>query len=612
MKIYGLSILMMLMQSLIVFSQQRIERVEPLNWWVGMKNKNLQLVLYGQQIGSLKAHLPQKGLRLIKQHQVANPNYIFLDLVVEPGALAGEYRIELFEGHKLVSSYPYRLAARAADKEKAQGVNASDFIYLIMPDRFANGDAANDRKLGMREQTVNRDSMYYRHGGDIEGVIQKLDYLKDLGVTTVWLTPVLTNDMPQASYHGYANTENYQIDPRLGTNEDYRRLGQELHKRGMKLIHDAVPNHVGLFHWTVVDKPFPDWVHVWPEFTQTTYKDQSIFDPYAAVEDRAIMQKGWFVKTMPDLNQEDPFVANYITQSHIWWIEYAGIDGFRIDTYPYNDLHFMAQWTDRIRDEYPDFSFFGETWVPGIANQAYFLGGQKVGQSIDTKLDGVTDFQLNYAISDALKEDKNGANRLYTTLGADYLYPNPYANVLFLDNHDKDRFFSVVGENIEKYKSAMTWLLTCRGIPQLYYGAEVLMKNFNNPDGLLREDFKGGFPADKISKFTVAGRSEEEEQVFSHIRKLAQFRKSHAVLQTGKLRHYVPEDNVYAYFRYNDSDTILVIMNLNSEGRNVKLKRFDNMIKGGKLKDVLNPLVAQDLEAVELKGFETRVFTIHH
>jgi glycosidase len=324
------------------------------------------------------------------------------------------------------------------------------------------------------------------------------------------------------------------------------------------------------------------------------------------------MQKGWFVKTMPDLNQEDPFVANYITQSHIWWIEYAGIDGFRIDTYPYNDLHFMAQWTDRIRDEYPGFSFFGETWVPGIANQAYFLGGQKVGQSIDTKLDGVTDFQLNYAISDALKEDKNGANRLYTTLGADYLYPNSYANVLFLDNHDKDRFFSVVGENVEKYKSAMTWLLTCRGIPQLYYGAEVLMKNFNNPDGLLREDFKGGFPADQVSKFTVAGRSEEEEQVFSHIRTLAQFRKSHAVLQTGKLRHYVPEDNVYVYFRYNDSDTILVIMNLNSEGRNVKLKRFDNMIKGGQLKDVLNPLVSQGVEAVELKGFETRVFTIHH
>jgi len=611
MRIYLLSSIFMLLQTLIVFGQEKIQRIEPINWWVGMKDSKLQLILYGQGIGKLTAQSPKAGFRLLKQHQVENPNYLFLDMEIAADAKSGEYPIQLFNGDKQVFNYGYQLMDRNQDQVKAQGLNASDFIYLIMPDRFANGNPKNDQVKGMREMAVNRDSMYYRHGGDLQGLIGKLDYLKELGITAVWLTPVLSNDMPQASYHGYANTENYHIDPRFGSNQDYQNLGTELHKRGMKLVHDVVPNHVGIYHWTVVDKPFSDWLHEWPTFTQTTYKDQTIFDPYGAKEDKELMEKGWFVKTMPDMNQQNPFVANYITQSHIWWIEYAGVDGFRIDTYPYNDLQFMANWTDRIRREYPNFSFFGETWVPGIANQAYFLGGQQVGQPMDTKLEGVTDFQLNYAISDALKEHKDGANRLYSTLGADYLYPNPYAHVLFLDNHDKDRFFSVVGENLEKYKSAMSWLLTYRGIPQIYYGAEILMKNFNNPDGLLREDFKGGFPGDKVDKFHQAGRTAQEEDIFRHIQKLANFRKNNPVLQTGKLQHYVPVDNIYVYFRYNDSQKIMVVMNLNSDAKSISLDRFDRMIGSSSPFDLLTDK-KETAGDISLKPFETKIYKLQN
>jgi glycosidase len=590
---------------------QTVKRVEPLHWWVGMHNPKVQLVIYGEGIGKSEVRLTKEGLSLIQVHQVDNPNYIFLDIEVESHAKAGQYPIDFYIADKKVTTSLYELKDRDHTKKKAQGVTAADLIYLLMPDRFANGNTTNDVVKGMREINVNRDSMYYRHGGDLEGVIGKLDYLHDLGVTAIWMTPVITNDMPQASYHGYANTENYFIDPRFGTNETYRNLADELHNRNMKLVHDVVPNHVGLYHWTVVDKPFADWLHEWPEFTQTTYKDQTVFDPYGTDVDRDRMEKGWFVSTMPDLNQQNDFVKNYITQSHIWWIEEVGIDGFRIDTYPYNDLNFMAQWTDAIRAEYPDFSFFGETWVHSVPNQAYFLGGKKVGQAIDTKLEGVTDFQLNYAIGDALNFEKDGANRLYSTLGVDYQYPNPLAHVLFLDNHDKDRFFSVVGEDMEKYKSAFTWLLTYRGIPQMYYGAEILMKNFNNPDGLLRDDFKGGFPQDPIDKFVSAGRTEQENEMLQHVRTLAQYRKTHPVLQDGKIQHYVPEDNIYVYFRYKDSDKIMVLMNCNEEAKEVELTRFSETIQNAtQLRSILTGESTRIPTKITLKAKETKVFEV--
>ncbi|WP_454881269.1 glycoside hydrolase family 13 protein [Sphingobacterium detergens] len=592
---------------------QSIQRVEPMNWWVGMENPTLQLVVYGPQIGKSEVQVDNKGIELLRVNRTENPNYLFLDVKITAAAQPGWSTFTFSQGKKKLT-YRYELKKRD-QRVKAQGVTSEDLIYLIMPDRFANGNKVNDQVKGMLDMSLNRDSMYLRHGGDLEGVISKLDYLQDLGVTSVWMTPVLTNDMPLASYHGYANTETYHVDPRFGSNDTYVQLGEQLHKRRMKLIFDVVPNHVGSYHWTVKDKPMADWLNEWPEYTQTSYKDQTVFDPYASAADKKKMVKGWFVPTMPDMNQQNPYVQNYLTQSHIWWIETAAIDGFRIDTYPYNDLDFMGKWTDRIQKEYPNFTFFGETWVHGVANQAYFLGGKRVGQAVDSKLMGVTDFQLNYAIGDALNQKSEwtaGANKLYTTLASDYQYPQPQQNVIFLDNHDKHRFFSVVGENVQKYKSAMAWLLTTRGIPQLYYGAEILMKNFSNPDGLLREDFQGGFAGDKKDKFTVAGRTEAEQEMWSFVRTLANYRKQHPVLQSGKTMQYVPEDGVYVYFRYNDQQTVMVVMNCNDQEKEVKLDRFAE--RNAKVKgyvDVINQqALKQSDHKIKLAAYETKVLDL--
>lgn len=592
---------------------QSIQRIEPLNWWVGMENPTLQLVIYGPEIGKTDVQIEDKGIELVKINRVENPNYLFLDVKVAASAKPGWSTLTFSQGKKKLT-YRYELKQRD-QKVKAQGVNSADLIYLIMPDRFANGNKANDQIKGMLDMSLNRDSMYLRHGGDLEGIIGKLDYLQDLGVTSLWLTPVLTNDMPQASYHGYANTETYHIDPRFGSNDTYVQLGEQLHKRQMKLIFDVVPNHIGSYHWTVKDKPMSDWLNEWPSYTQTSYKDQTVFDPYASADDKKKMVKGWFVPTMPDMNEQNPYVQNYLTQSHIWWIETAAIDGFRIDTYPYNDLDFMAKWTDRIQLEYPNFTFFGETWVHGVANQAYFLGGKHVGQEVDSKLMGVTDFQLNYAIGDALNQKTEwtaGANKLYSTLASDYQYPTPERNVLFLDNHDKDRFFSVVGENVQKYKSAMAWLMTTRGIPQLYYGAEILMKNFSNPDGLLREDFQGGFAGDKMNKFSPEGRTKPEQDMWSYVQTLANYRKQHAVLQTGKTMQYVPEDGIYVYFRYNEQQTVMVVMNCNDVAKEIKLDRFKE--RNSKVKSYFDIIQKQETSpadnTLKLEAYETKVLEL--
>lgn len=592
---------------------QSIQRIEPLNWWVGMENPTLQLVIYGPEIGKTDVQIEDKGIELVKINRVENPNYLFLDVKVAASAKPGWSTLTFSQGKKKLT-YRYELKQRD-QKVKAQGVNSADLIYLIMPDRFANGNKANDQVKGMLDMSLNRDSMYLRHGGDLEGIIGKLDYLQDLGVTSLWLTPVLTNDMPQASYHGYANTETYHIDPRFGSNDTYVQLGEQLHKRQMKLIFDVVPNHIGSYHWTVKDKPMSDWLNEWPSYTQTSYKDQTVFDPYASADDKKKMVKGWFVPTMPDMNEQNPYVQNYLTQSHIWWIETAAIDGFRIDTYPYNDLDFMAKWTDRIQQEYPNFTFFGETWVHGVANQAYFLGGKHVGQEVDSKLMGVTDFQLNYAIGDALNQKTEwtaGANKLYSTLASDYQYPTPERNVLFLDNHDKDRFFSVVGENVQKYKSAMAWLMTTRGIPQLYYGAEILMKNFSNPDGLLREDFQGGFAGDKMNKFSPEGRTKPEQDMWSYVQTLANYRKQHAVLQTGKTMQYVPEDGIYVYFRYNEQQTVMVVMNCNDVAKEIKLDRFKE--RNSNVKSYFDIIQKQEASpadnTLKLEAYETKVLEL--
>ncbi|WP_235904255.1 glycoside hydrolase family 13 protein [Arcticibacter tournemirensis] len=573
-----------LLFSTVVFAQiPSLERVEPSFWWAGMKNPELQLVVHGKNISEREVNLSYAGVKLAKVHKVENPNYLFVDLLIAPETAPGIFTLNFEKKGAKRLSYKYELKARDTSPNRIQGVTNKDFIYLIMPDRFANGDKKNDVVKGMQETALNRDSMYYRHGGDIQGIIDHLDYFQDLGVTALWLNPVLENDQPRTSYHGYANTENYKIDRRYGSNELYKKLVDECHSRGMKMIKDLVHNHLGSQHWIIKDMPSRDWVHQWPSYTKSSFRDQVLFDPYAAESEKKLMTDGWFDNHMPDMNQANPFVRKYFTQSHIWWIEYAGLDGFRLDTYAYNDAEFMAEWAKEIKREYPRFTFFAETWVHGVPNQAFFTQGNTINRGFDTELPGVTDFQCLWGINEALNGKfgwDEGITKLYTTIASDFVYQDPTRNVVFLDNHDLSRFYSVVGEDFNKYKSGIAWLLTTRGIPQMYYGTEILMKNFSNPDGLVREDFKGGWTEDKVNKFKAEGRSEKENEAYNFVRTLANYRRNNPVLQTGKLMQYVPENGIYVYFRYNDDKTVMIIMNSNDKEGSVNTARFTERVSG--------------------------------
>ena len=591
-----------------------LERIEPANWWVGMKNTKLQLIVHGNQIAARNVTINYPGVTLLKTNKVENANYLFLDLEISPATQPGTFPIRFEKkGAKAIVSN-YELKARNVKQVKAQGVTTKDLVYLIMPDRFANGDKTNDIVKGMTETTLNRDSMYHRHGGDIQGIINNLDYLQDLGVTALWINPLLTNDQPKTSYHGYANTENYRIDPRYGTNELYKKLIDEMHKRGMKMVKDLVHNHVGSRHWTVLDLPSKDWLNQWPSFTRTTYREQTHFDPYASAADKKQMVKGWFDFHMPDPNQQNPYVRNYITQSHIWWVEYAGVDAFRLDTYAYNDLDYMAEWAKVIKAEYPNLNSFGETWVQGVPSQTYFTEGNVVNQGFDSGLDGVTDFQALWAVNEALNGKfgwTDGVVRLYNTLAYDYQYKDATKNVVFLDNHDLNRFYSVVNEDFSKYKSGIAWVLTTRGIPQFYYGNEILMTGTTTPDGKVRLDFKGGWPEDKVNKFTAAGRTEKENEAFNYVRKLATYRKNNEVLQTGKMMQFVPQDGVYVYFRYNADKTVMMLMNGEEKEVAVSTARFAERTSGyTQAVNVATDEVLADMSQIKIPAKTTLVLEL--
>lgn len=584
---------------------QKLERIEPRSWWAGMNNPKLQLLVHGADISKLSVQLNYPGVELVKVTKVENPNYLFLDLVIDANAKAGKFPIEFTQGSKRKLQYNYELKKRESSPTRIQGVSNKDLIYLLMPDRFSNGDPKNDVVKGMRETKLNRDSMYYRHGGDIQGLMNKLDYLKDLGVTAIWMTPEIENDMTLASYHGYAATDFYKIDPRYGTLDLYKSYVDKAHEMGLKIVKDIVHNHMGTGHWFYNDMPMKDWVNQWPAYTQTSYRDEPVMDPYAAKADRKKMLDGWFVPTMPDFNHKNPFVQNYITQNHIWWVEYAGIDGLRLDTYPYNDPDFMKDWAEKIKAEFPTLSIFGETLVNSAAAQAAFTGGNTVNRDFDTELPGITDAVLKNAIYEALNGKSgwtDGVFRLYSTLAQDFLYKDATKHVIFLDNHDMSRFYSMVNEDINKYKTGMALLLTMRGIPQMYYGTEILMKNYSNPDGLVRSDFPGGWPGDKADKFKAEGRTERENDAFNFVRTLANYRKNNPALQTGKLMQFVPENGIYTYFRYmpeteaGQAKTVMVIVNLDDAVKNLETSRFEermdnvssatNIITGEKLNTV--------------------------
>ena len=550
--------------------------IYPSHWWTGMKNNKLQLMIRSDKdiaVDKLIVRSSSPQVKVLKVHRLQNRHYIFVDLEIAKNAKPQKLTFS-FGGiiRSEWSSVDFELKARSSGngKSRIQGVTAKDLVYLIMPDRFSNGDPTNDFYTDMRDQGHDRNNPFDRHGGDLQGVENHLDYLHDLGVTAVWMTPVVENDMARtmeggtsrATYHGYAFTNQYQIDKRLGGNNAYHSLISAAHKKGMKIIQDAVYNHLGKDHFLIRDLPDSSWLNRWPSYTNTSYKDQPLVDPYASAIDYKTALDGWFTPFLADINQRNPFVSNFLIQHAIWATEEFGIDGWRVDTYFYSDPVFLNKVNEALYREFPKVTVFGEAWVQSVTNSAYFCENN-IAVPFKHNSQGVTDFPLYFATNDLLNQNygwNEGANKFYQVLAQDVLYKNPMRNCIFLDNHDLDRFYSVIGEDFSKYKMAINLLLTQRGIPQLYYGSEILMKNFKNPtDAEVRRDFPGGWPGDAVNKFTAAGRTAQENEAYVYIKALANFRKTAKAIGSGKLMQYLPKDGVYTYFRYDKNQTVMVI-----------------------------------------------------
>jgi len=562
-------------------------KVYPTNWWVGMKYSTPELMIHGKDIGHpATVTVTYPGVQLKDWHGVENANYLFLHLKIASTAKPGTLMIHIQpKGGGQAIRIAYQLKARRGGNGTAyaRGVTSADFIYFLMPDRWSNGDPSNDRIPGLLDQSLNRDSIYLRHGGDFRGIINHLDYLQSLGVTTLWMTPVVLNDMPNRTEHGYAFTDHYTVDPRLGGAAAYKELADSLHRRGMKLIQDAVYNHVGLYHFFIQDLPEKNWLNQWPKYTQTDYRDEPLFDPHASDIDKRITSDGWFTRGMPDLNQDNPDLAEFLIEHAIWCVEAFGVDGWRIDTYIYCSLTFMNRCNRALLDEYPRMTMFGETWVHGVADQAYFVRN-RLDVPFKSNLPGAVDFQSLFdGIQPAIRDTSThggGVNQLYHTLSNDFLYEDPTQNVIFLDNHDMTRFYSAIGEDVAGQKMGIEWLLTERGIPQLYYGTEILMKGVDHPDGWVRLDFPGGWPGDHKSAFTREGLSPDELAVQQLVRTLGNFRRGSSALRTGKMIQYMPNKSLYVYFRYDAQQTILCAMNTGMQPAELDFSRYSQRTSG--------------------------------
>lgn len=575
------------------YANAQLQRVEPPFWWSGMKNTELQVMFYGKNIAQ---YTPTVSNNIVIKNVVKteNPNYVFVTIDTK-NVPASKLTFSFKDSKgKTALTHNYELKQRREGSALRESFDSSDMIYLIMPDRFANGNPANDNVNGM-EDKVARTNPNGRHGGDIEGIIKNLDYLQALGATAIWNTPLCEDNHPRGSYHGYAQTDLYKIDPRYGTNEDYLRLSAEMKKRGMKLILDYVTNHWGSEHWMYKDLPTYEWVHQFPGYSQSNYRMTTQFDPNASKTDAIQCESGWFVESMPDLNQSNPLVLNYLTQNAIWWIEYADLGGFRVDTYSYNDKAGIAKWTKAITDEYPYFNIVGEVWMHDQAQMSYWQKDSKVAaiQSYNSYLPSVMDFTLHDAIGGSFNEDKTnwdqGMQRIYDNFANDFLYPNVDNLLVFAENHDTGRFNEIYKGDFKKYQMAMTLIATVRGIPQLYYGSEIGMAGDKGKgDGDIRRDMPGGWAGDANSVFTSAGRNAQQKQFYDFTSKLFTWRKNKEVIHTGKTLHYLPYDNVYVYFRHNDKESVMVIINNGAEAKTLKRARFSEGIKNYKNgKDVL-------------------------
>ncbi|MBK6350881.1 MAG: glycoside hydrolase family 13 protein [Proteobacteria bacterium] len=559
-----------------------IERVEPASWWVGMKDDRLQLLVHGTRIADLEPAVQYTGVVLDSVERVANPNYLFVNLQISPATRPGSFHISFRKGGKTVASHRYTLNAREPDSAVRQGFGPQDVIYLITPDRFANGNPGNDYVKGMPDP-LNRAAPLGRHGGDLAGIARHLDYIAGMGFTQLWLNPVVENNQPEASYHGYAITDFYKIDARYGDNESYRRLVADARQRGIGVIKDVILNHCGASHWWMRDLPTGDWFNNGNTFKPTTHVREALQDPHAAQVDREVFADGWFVDTMPDMNQRNPFMAKYLIQNSIWWVEYAGLSGLRVDTWPYSDRTFLTEWARRLTEEYPNLGIVGEEWSGSPITVSYWQRGRQPADGYVSYLPSLFDFPLQEAVTVALLEKEDwgtGMRRIYRTLSYDGLYPDPDKLVVFPDNHDVSRIHTMLGQRAELTRMAVAFFLTTRGVPQIYYGTEILMHNPPGPkdDGLIRSDFPGGWPGDAKNAFTGEGLSADERAMQTYLRQLLQWRRTAPAIRDGKLTQYVPMGGVYVYFRHDAAQKVMVILNNNDAAQTVETQRFQEVI----------------------------------
>ncbi len=561
-----------------------IERVEPLNWWVGMKNPKVQVLVYGAGISGCDVNINYPGVKLNSVVKVKSPNYLFLNLEVASDAKPGDVKIDFRQQGTTVATYNYQLMARENGSDQRVGFNSSDAVYLLMPDRFANGNPNNDDAQGYLEKS-NRKEPFGRHGGDIQGISDHLDYITNLGFTALWFTPVLENNLERSSYHGYAITNFYSVDKRLGTNEEFKALTQKCKAVGVKMIMDMVFNHCGINHWWMKDLPTEDWINQWPTYTNSYYRLSTVSDPNGSIADRDVTVKGWFDRPMPDLNLQNELLVTYLSQNAIWWIEYAGLQGIRVDTYPYPDRIGMSKWGEAVLNEFPNFNIVGECWISSSAKTAFYQSGFPHKDGFDSHLPSVMDFPLRDVISRSLSEEKagwgEGMIRIYDVLAEDFLYANPNNIMVFPDNHDMTRIFTELKGDKDALKMAIALVSTMRGYPQFYYGTELMFEGDGGNHSTLRIDVPGGWAGDKVNAFTAQGRTADQNEIYNYMSKLLNYRKNEPVLHNGKFTQFLPFDNIYLYARSSENKTVVVVMNNNRKGdAKVETARFAEVMSG--------------------------------
>ena len=563
----------------ISYSQQ-IERIEPPFWWEGFKNTSLQLLVYGENISNLDFNIKSNIVELVSVEKAENPNYIFLNLEVNDKGRSGDFDID-YGGN----SIKYNIHKKELDSDMHIGFNTSDVLCLITPDRFINGDYSNDNHPDMLEKASR--GPWGRHGGDLKGINDNLNYLIDLGYTAIWLNPILENNMVKSSYHGYSTTDYYKVDPRFGTNEEFKNLTKKADRMGVKMVMDIIPNHSGSEHWFVKDPPFSNWLNFNNSYSQTTHRRETVQDIHASEYDKKNFVDGWFVETMPDLNQNNKFMSKYLIQNAIWWIEYSGIKGYRVDTYPYSDKDFMSDWTYEIMNEYPYFNIVGEEWSDTPIVTSYWQVGKVNHDGYVSYLPSLMDFPLQINFAEALNDEitwGNGFVKPYRTLASDFLYGDPYNLVVFPDNHDMTRFLTQVNNDLNLFKMGLVFYTTVRGIPQFYYGTEVLMNSNDNPRShdVIRSEFPGGWNDHEVSALTGKGLTNDQIEFQNFFKKLLNWRKNNKVVHQGKFIHFTPkeQEEIYSYFRILGNKMVWTIFNRKDEAQSINLDKYQEVLKG--------------------------------